>query len=410
MKKSSRNILIVAALVVIGGGALGSQALKKPEPVAVQKTVEVAKMDLNQVLITDGVVKLSESSHIFTENSGMIKERLVSKGDSVKKGQLLIKLDTSDLEEKLSQAKYQLLVDQDSLSDAKSSSNTVSKTSYEKALSSYNRAKADLEANQKLYNSGALSATELEQYKTKVESAYLEMVSAKDKLDTGNIQTEINKLNEKIKLDKLNIKNIEEDIQLSSIKAQADGTLVTFVDDSVAFVNAGTEVATVANLNTLEVESMISEYDISKVKIGQEAEVTTLGNDGKVYKAIVKEIEATGTTQNDEVLVKTTFVLTELDEQIKPNFTVSISIKTASKSGVLAVPYEAISKAEDGNYTVTIVNNDKSEEVKVTKGLETDLYVELVDAKLKEGDKLLVPSDKVDGTNQRQMGPGPGGM
>lgn len=408
--KMNKKIIGASVAVVVLIGAIGiTQFRPRAQDVSSVQTVTLETRDLQQVLTTDGVVKLNSEVNIFSNGSGVIENRYVKVGDFVTKGQVLLQLDSSDLLERIAQAKYQLILDQDQLKDAQTSANQVTQASYDKSLLSYERANTDYENNLKLYNSGAISAAELDQYKSKLESARLEVVSAKDKLASSDPATEIRKLSEKVKLDQLSLKNLEADLADTSIKATADGQIISFVEDSQAFLNSGTQVAVVADLNTLKVESMISEYDISKVKVGQKAQITTLGNDSKIYVGKVQSIEATGTTQNDEVLVKTTFSLEAVDEGIKPNFTVSIAIETGSKAGVLAAPYEALTKKEDGSYTVSRKTGETTEEVAVTKGLETNLYVELISDALKAGDVLVIPAEKLTGTdNERQMGPGAG--
>lgn len=408
--KMNKKIMGAAIVAVVLMGAIGfTQFIPKPQAVSTVQTVVLETKDLQQLLTTDGVVKLSNEVNIFSTGSGMIKARYAKEGDFVTKGQVLLQLDTSDLLERIAQAKYQLIVDQDQLKDAQNSANTVTQASYEKSQLSYERANVDYENNLKLYNSGAISAAELDQYKSMLESARLEVVSAKDKLTSSDPATEIKKLSEKVKLDQLSLKNLEADLADTTIRATSDGQIISFIEESQAFVNAGTQVAVVADLSILKVESMISEYDIAKVKVGQTAQISTLGNDSKVYTGKIEAIEATGTTQNDEVLVKTTLSLDLVDEGIKPNFTVSIAIETGSKTGILAAPYEALTKNEDGSYSVTRKAGEVTEEVAVTKGLETNLYVELMSDTLKAGDVLVIPDEKLTGTgNERQMGPGAG--
>lgn len=406
--KINKNMMGIAIVGLVVLGIVGFTQFKpKTQVESTVRTVVLETKDLKQELTTDGVVKLNAEFNVFSTGGGMIKERFVEKGDQVVKGQILFQLETSDLEERIAQAKYQLILDQDSLKDAQISANTVTQASYDKSQLSYDRAKADYETNLKLFNTGAISAADLDQYKAKVESAQLDLLSAKDKLANSNPAVEIKKLNEKVKVDQLSLKNLQTDLAETTIRATADGQIIELIEDSQAYINAGTQVAMIADVNALKVESMISEYDISKVQIGQTAQITTLGNDSKSYKGTIQSIEATGTTQNDEVLVKTTFKLDEVDALIKPNFTVSIAIETGSKTGILSAPYEVLTKREDGSYSVMVQEGEATKEVAVEKGLETNLYVELMSADLKAGDVLVIPAERLSSTdNEKKMGPG----
>ncbi len=407
MKISKKQIGIIAvALVVVAGIALPNLTQAKSKTV-VDKTVIAEVRDLKQQLKIDGVVTLSDSAKVYTQNSGVIKTKFVEKGDLVKEGQVLIQLDTSDLEQQLAQAQYTLSVDQDSLNDVKRNGNATEQAAYDKSKASYDRAKSDYESNVKLLSSGAISSVELDQYKSKMEAAYSEMLSSGEKLKSNNVQDEANKLNEKIKMDQLSVKNLKADIANATIKATATGTLITFVEDNTALINGGSLVAEIADLSKLEVEAKISEYEISKVKIGQVVAVTTLGNTEAVYTGKVKSIDSTGTNQNDEVLVDTIISLDQVDGNIKPNFTVSLIVDIAAKEKALSLPYEALDKNEQGEDVVTVMQGETKKEILVQRGLETDLYVEVISNQLKAGDVVVIPSEKAS-AKEKEMQAGPG--
>lgn len=410
MKNLSKyKIGIGVVLVVAAVGILGSSLMPKPQAAAIERTATVTNQDLRQVLKADGVVTLTQEAHLFVANTALVTGRYAEVGDQVKAGQLLLELDTSDLKERLAQAKYQLLADQDALKDSQNSGSNSSKAGYDRAAAAYDRAVADYESAKKLLATGAISQTELDQYKSKSESAYSDMVSAKEKLQNNNSASDIQKMKEKIASDQLTIKNLEADIEAALIKAPVDGTVISLAEKTQGMLSAGTLAATVADLGALRVEAMISEYDTAKISVGQTVEVNTLGNESKIYSGIIESIDPKGTSKNDEVLVKTLIKLNEVDEQIKPNFTVSINIETAAKKGALAVPYEAVTKKDAETYLVTRISGEKREEIIVKKGLETDLYVELLTDQLKPGDLLAIPADKgASGDNERKMGPGSG--
>lgn len=409
MKLNKNKVGIGIAVVVAAAVIFGPKLMPKQQAAAVERTATVTTQDLRQVLKADGVVTLTQEQHLFVANTALVTGRYAAVGNQVKAGQILLELDTSDLRERLAQAKYQLLADQDALKDSQNSGNSSSKASYERAASAYSRAKADYESAKTLMATGAISQTELDQYQSKMESSYSDMVSASEKLQNNNSSSDIQKMKEKIASDQLTIKNLEADIEAALIKAPMDGTVISLAEKTQGMLSAGTLAATVADLGALRVEAMISEYDTAKIQVGQTVEVNTLGNETKIYSGVIESIDPKGTAKNDEVLVKTMIKLSEVDEQIKPNFTVSINIETASKKGALAVPYEALTKKDAETYLVTRINGETREEITVKKGLETDLYAELLTDQVKPGDLLAIPTDKgANGDNERKVGPGSG--
>lgn len=380
--------IVVTAVIIVAG----MQFLpEKKQTQVVEKTYTLTQQDLSKTVKMDGVVKLSEEHSTFSNTGGLVKERFVSVGDKVKKGQVLLTLDTSDLNEKLAQAKYQLTVDQDAFEDAKSGANGTLAANVERTKASLERAQRDVTTQKELFASGAVSAQELDLTVSKLEAAQSEYVSAQEKLKNASLDSELKKLSEKIKVDLMNIENIKKDIDQSTIRATASGTVITYLDDKQAYLNPGTLIAVTGDLGKLTVEAKVSEYDISGITIGQKATITTLGNDNKVYEGTVQAMEPTGTTENDEVLIKTTLSLSNPDVLIKPNFTVSVAITLESKQAILVVPFELVTKDDNGQWTITKKTAAGNEKVVVSKGLETDLLIEVISNELKPGDVFIYP-------------------
>ncbi len=401
-KKNAIGLIAVLLIAAAGTGVFLLQNKEQPE--AVKNTIKLEQQDLSEYLKTDGVVAVKNEGNSFVLTAGLIEKRLVQVGDAVQKGDLLIQLDSKDLRERLQQSKYQLTLDQDSLNDVKNSGNGAVLASLQRAKTAYEKAQSDYQTNQSLYKSGSISEAELKQSNAALENANADYASAKEKNQSSNLPAETQKLVERVKLDQLTIKNLEDSIAKAAIKAPISGTVTTIADDTIGYLNVGAVAATIGDLSQLKVESMISEYDILKVRVGQSVEVSTLGNEEKNYKGIVSSIEPQGVSQNGEVFVKTIIDLLESDAQIKPNFTVSISILTAQKKGALAMPYEAVERNTDGSYFVTKVTDTKEEKISVIKGVETDLMVEVISDQIALGDSILIPSTGAD-KNKKMVGP-----
>jgi HlyD family secretion protein len=313
-------------------------------------------------------------------------------GDKVSAGDLLITIDNSSLIKSLEQAKYQLMIDQDALNDMKQSGNITLQANYEQVLSFYNRTKESYENNQALYESGIISLTELNSFKSSLDSAYSSYVNVKNQLNTSSIGNELDKLTAKISIDLLEIEQIERQIEATNILSPIDG-IVTFVTENIgASIQTGSIATSITDLNQLEVTTGISEYDIHLIKIGQDVMISTLGNTDHFYKGLITSIAPIGTSTGTEVLIDVTIKILSPDELLKPNFTATLDILIGQKENALAVPYDALIDSPKGGSLVLKVVDGIETPVRVQTGMETDMMIEVLSDNLSAGDEIVIPS------------------
>jgi len=200
--------------------------------------------------------------------------------------------------------------------------------------------------------------------------------------------------------------------------------------------NAGTVLLTIADMSVIEAQVEVDETDIPTVNIGQKATVTIDAMPGKTFHGHVTEIgnspiqSSTGTTQTSASTQATNFLVkVKLDEQIpdvRPGFTCTADITTATRNAALSVPIQATTVREvvvdrEGNLVkppqtdkkrrrpstsqvqelksgetrkelegVFVVRNDTvADFVPVKTGIAGEKYFEVLSG-LKENDKVVV--------------------
>lgn len=386
---------IVVLIVAIGaGGFLIAGKKQAKAEVIPQIEYTLVEQTLVQSLFADGTVEAENQQSVFSDVSGTIKAVHVQVGDRVKKGDILLTLDTSKLMQSLQQAKYQLIVDQDALNDLKATGSTSIDANLQRATSAYDRAKLAYSNNQILFEEGAISESDLNHSKATMESAYSEFVSASDKKSSTSIKSEIDKLSAKIKLNQLTLDNIIATSDTYDVIATMDGLITTTQDTLGKSVNSGESLATISDLDHLVISSMISEYDIPQIQIGQSVNITTLGNESNIYTGKVTTIAPTGATVDGEVLVEVIISIDTSDARLKPNFTTNLEIIVQQQAGALAVPFDALIKEGDNQFFVLKKTPTGKEKIAVQKGLETDFNVQILSADLQVGD-ILVWVDKL---------------
>ena len=132
--------------------------------------------------------------------------------------------------------------------------------------------------------------------------------------------------------------------------------------------------------NTVNVQVYVPEQDISKICIGQTAEITGDAFPDKMYLGTVEEISdiaskvTFGSVQ--KTAVEVTVKIDEPDNVLKHGYTSTVKFITSEPSTMTIVPYEAVNQDDNGEF-VYILNSGKAEKRYVETGAELSEGIEL---------------------------------
>ena len=237
------------------------------------------------------------------EVNGKIDILPVDLGDFVKKGDLLFQLNDQELQIEKQQRE----------------------TSIARSRLSLDQARRDYERAQMLFNEKLLPGQDFEDAKTSWELAKNSIEQTQKELDLTN--------------DKL---------RKTRVTAPFDCTVLTrpisvgqAVSGSGGF-NSGTEVLTIANLNDLVINAHINQADVSRLKTGQEVEVTVEAVPGLKVVGKVERIAPQAMIKNNIKGFPARVLLKDVDQRVRPGMTANISIPVASADDVLAAPLAAV--------------------------------------------------------------------
>jgi HlyD family secretion protein len=365
MSKKTVYFLIGGSLVIIAGliglskaGIIGN----KDEG----KEVEISKVIASTIVETvsaTGKIQPEIEVKLSSMVSGEIIALNVKEGQVVKKGDLLVKINpdlyTSGLER--SQANL-----------------AGTKAGLTQSEASFKEAKLNYERNKTLYDKGVISKSDWD----KAVSTY-EVAKATKQSSYYNVQSATASVTE-----------AKDNLGRTLIYAPADGTISVLnveLGERVLGTQqmAGTELLRVANLNNMEVEVDVNENDIVKIKIGDEANVEVDAYLKKKFKGVVTSISnsASSTLTSDQVTnfkVKVRILKDSYQDLLegkpstyspfRPGMTATVDIITTTKADVLAVPISSVVVKADTaavkDFTVEDPNADKKAAPKVDKKFE----------------------------------------
>ncbi|TMB72909.1 MAG: efflux RND transporter periplasmic adaptor subunit [Deltaproteobacteria bacterium] len=313
----------------------------------------------NAVLTASGYVVARRKAAVASKGTGTLMFLGVEEGDRVKKGQVIARLEDSDVAATLQRARENLRVAEADLKDAKQS----------------------LERERILLNEGVVAQAEFDA----AEARYNRVVASIDAA-------------------KFAVKEAEVAVENTRIVAPFDGTVLKknadvgeIVAPLAGAASSRAAVVTIADMSSLEVDADVSEANITRVSPNQNCEVRLDAYPERGYLAYVSKIVPTADRAKATVLVKIKF--NDYDHRVLPDMSAKITFLSAdfaqtaaSTRPVLTVPTTAVA-TRNGRQVVYQVKEDRAVEVPVVVGRPIGNLIEIKQG-LKEGQKVIGKIDE----------------
>src|SRR5260221_12941579 len=272
---------------------------------------------------------------------GRVTDLKVEEGQRVQKGQFLLQIDPRNLTTAYNQT-------QASLAAARSTMEQL-RLSIDSNRASLKQAQDGFARQQQLWKGGLTTKETLDNAENAVKMRQAELNSAERQIETQRLrmtQEEAGLENAKLNLSKVRIESPITGIITRRNIEEGETVVIGTMN------NAGTVLLTVADMSVIEAEVEVDETDIPNVKLGQKAKVTIDAMGGKSFPGKVTEIgnspiQAAGTTSASQA---TNFLVkVKVDDQIpdiRPGFTCTAEITTATRGQAVGIPIQAMSVRE----------------------------------------------------------------
>lgn len=310
----------IGAVAVAGaiGGYVWWQNHQAANAKPVYVTQEVKRGDLSITVAANGTLQPTRTVNVGSELSGTVRNVLVDVNDVVKKGQVLVELDTDKLQAQLNRSKA-------SLAAAEARLKQVQATQRE-ARANFAR----LEEVHRISGGKVPSAAEMDSGRASVERAEADEASARASVDDA----------------KAAVKTDETNLSKASIKSPIDGVILTRSVDPGNAVAASLQAVTLftvaEDLKRLKLQVSVDEADIGQVQVGQRATFTVSAHPSRTYPAKVTRVDY-GSTKTDNVVTYLAVLDVRNDDlSLRPGMTASATIHTNERDDALLVPNAAL--------------------------------------------------------------------
>ena len=272
------------------------------------------------VIVASGSVEATEAQLGF-QVPGRIDTIAVAEGDRVTAGQVLARLDVTELEARRAQAAAQLEAVRALLGELQSGSRAEevaqSRTAAAAATDRLNDAQRDLARTRQLFDGGAVSQEALDKAQTAFDLARAQRdqaAQARQLVETGPRPERIAAQRAQVAQAEASVRQIDATLANAVVRAPFGGVVTVKDREPGEVVGAGTPVLTVMNLGDRWVRIYVREDRIGAVRLGQAASITADTYPGKRYAGVVSYISSAAeftprTVQTAEERVKLVYAV-----------------------------------------------------------------------------------------------------
>lgn len=456
----NKKIWIGIAVVVVMVALIGVAISKKPKTEQTiggfksgpRVKVETVKVDNIQTKISaSGQLEAEHTKTIYAETSNKVVSIYKKKGDTVKKGEIILTLDEAievKTEKQIETLETQLKAAQDGLNqilsggtkqeilnaqsailkaevDEQNAKDTLDskQTALENLQRDLKTQELEYAVQEESFGQGLIAQKELDDSKnlltklqqdidsTKVAIAAtnksLETIALQKETATYNLNILLNKIEDPTKRQSISakqaeIKNLQTQIFNSTtdlgniateIVASIDGVITSVPEKEGMPIAAGSVIVEIVDPSSLIINTQISPYYAADLKEGLEAIVKYTGSktvevDGKVSKVSPIALTQISADKSANTTIPVEVKVLAPGNVIKPGFTVDVKIITETRENVFVVPLLATVEDDDDNTYLYVVGEDGTLEKRyVQQGLSNGLYIEVSD--VKEGEIIV---------------------
>lgn len=333
---------VLGLLVVLGiAGAVWSRSRQEKGTLVTGETVQLR--DLEALVSASGKIEPRRSVNISAQSMGRVTRIGVREGDRVTAGQFLLQIDPVAVESAVRRDEAAVGAARTGLEQAR--------VQVQSAQAALDIARQTLRRQQELWAGGLTTRETLDKAEADVQMRESDL----------NARTqEIRTREEQVRQQEAGLVSSRYNLSQARFASPFDGIVTRRnIEEGENVVvgtmnNAGTVLLTVADMSVIEAEVEVDETDLPLVQIGQKATVTIDAIDGKTFPGRVTEIgnspiQVAGQAATQQRTATNFKVVVTLDAgapEIRPGFTCTADISTATRTGAVAVPIQALTVRE----------------------------------------------------------------
>jgi HlyD family secretion protein len=331
-------------LLLVGLGiGLGYKFWSEKNAAPAYRTAKVEKGSLTASVAASGTLQPVMSVQVGTQVSGQLKEVLVDFNSTVRKGDLIARIDPETFEYRVRQAqadldaaRAQVLTQQATIAAQR-----ATQSQFEVSLAD---ARRDLERKEQLQAKNFISGADVDKARATANALAEQVKAAMAQVDVaranaGNVAAVV-------KQREASLAQARAELERTAIRAPVTGIVIKRSVDkgqTVAASLQAPELFIIAeNLSDMRVDTAIDESEIGKIKTGQRASFTVDAFPGKTFDGKVQQVRKAAQTVSNVVTYLVEVSAPNPDLLLLPGMTANVRIVTEVREAVLKVPNAAL--------------------------------------------------------------------
>lgn len=331
--KARATLIGVIVLAVAGGWSLYALAPASEQLEYTFATVEPG--DIESVVVSSGTLRALNTVIVGSQLSGQVAELHADFNDTVGAGDLVARIDPRTFEARVQQNRADVTV---ALANIESR-----KAELVRSSATLGRARRELERRRALVDRGYISASELDQDVTLVETSEAQVAIARAAITNAEANLEQRKAA---------LAQAELDLERTNIRSPVSGTVINRqveVGQTVAASFATPVLFEIGeNLRRMQVEASVDEADIGRVREGMRCRFTVDSYPDRQFRGRIEQVRKAPEELQNVVTYKVIVDAANDDLALLPGMTANVEMILGSKSGVLKIPNAALRFAPRG--------------------------------------------------------------
>src|SRR5258706_2760893 len=350
------GIGVGGAAVLAGGVWFTLREINKG--VVTVQTEAVARKDLTSVVTASGEIKPLTYTNVLGEGIGKITEIVVKEGDHVKKGDVLLRLESVQPSADVDAQRAGIEAAGAGIKPAEANRISAEADIKSRAADLEND-KLEWDRGKELFKEGLIPKQDYDSRKAAYDSAVAALASAQARAEQSRAQ--LGQAHSGLTQNQAMLNRLRDVLRKTTYTAPIEGVgtyIAVRVGENVVpgIQNAtGSYLMTISNMSVVTSEVMVDETDITNVRVGEGAEVTIDALPGKYIKGKITEVgtqavlrssglaSTQSTTANQEAKdFKVVVTLENPPDGLRPGLSSTAKITTARKKSVITIPIQAL--------------------------------------------------------------------
>jgi membrane fusion protein, multidrug efflux system len=322
------SIIVLLWFTLAGCSGRNSDDQQTGPPIPRVEVVQPYHQSLSSTLMSSGTIASRTEVRVIAQTEGKITMLEVEEGHRVREGEIIVQLDDS-----------------------------VPRAQYREAEASFREAQRNFERAEQLYERNLISEQEYQNIVTQKQIAESRYEYRKALFDYTTIRSPIN------------------------------GVITYRGVDRGDIASPRDHLLTVSNLEDLVIRVNVSELEAPYLRPGDEVRVRVDAYRDSQFTGRIRRVFPAA--DPDTRLIPIEIELINRDERLFPGLFARVELQSRQRENVLVVPVNAVLTNPQGERFVYTVNDDTAHYRKITVGMRTDQYIEVVDG-LSEEDKVVI--------------------